>query len=57
MHHHMIKAWLLPEMFGCNRTHLTIEGIQGEWGSGDSVTEEEELPQAPQNVQAKSGNG
>ena len=57
MHHHMIKAWLLDEMFECDRTHLTIEGTQGEWGAGDSVAEEEELPQAPHNVQTKSGNG
>ena len=25
----MIKAWLLDEMFRCDRTHLTIEGTQG----------------------------
>jgi len=53
----MIKAWLLDEMFRFDRTHLTIEGTQGEWGAGDSIAEEEELPPAPANVFAKPGNG
>ena len=53
----MIKAWLLDEMFRCERTHLTIEGTQGEWGAGDSIAAEEELPAPPANVVAKSGNG
>jgi len=53
----MIKAWLLDEMFRFNRLRLTAEGAQGEWGAGDSVAEEEELPPAPANVQAKPGNG
>ncbi|MDP3596887.1 MAG: hypothetical protein Q8S75_07850, partial [Nitrospirota bacterium] len=53
----MIKAWLFDEMFRFDRTHLTIEEIQGEWGAGDSIAEEEELPPAPANVAAKSGNG
>src|SRR6266498_2061957 len=53
----MIKAWLLDEMFRFNRLVLTAEGSQGEWGAGDSVAEEEELPPSPQNVQAKPGNG
>ena len=53
----MIKAWLLDEMFRFKRTHLTIEDTQGEWGAGDSIAEEEELPSPPQNVVAKSGNG
>ena len=53
----MIKAWLLDEMFRCDRTHVTIEGTQGEWGAGDSIAEEEELPPPPANVAAKSGNG
>ncbi len=53
----MIKAWLLDEMFRFDRTHLTIEGTQGEWGAGDSIAEEEELPPPPANVVAKSGNG
>ena len=47
MHHHMIKTWLLDEMFRCDRMHLTIEGIQGEWGAGDSIAAEEELPPPP----------
>ena len=53
----MIKAWLLDEMFRFHRAALTVEGSQGEWGAGDSVAEEEELPPAPANVAAKSGNG
>ena len=48
----MIKAWLLDEMFRFHRLLLTAEGTQGEWGAGDSVAEEEELPPAPANVQA-----
>ena len=57
MYHHMIKAWLLDEMFRCDRMHLTVDGTVGEWGAGDSVAEEDELPLAPQNVRAKSSNG
>jgi tripartite motif-containing protein 71 len=53
----MIKAWLLDEMFRCDRMHLTVDGTLGEWGAGDSVAEEDELPLAPQNVRAKSSNG
>ena len=57
MHHHMIKALLLDEMFRFDRKHLTIEGTQGEWGAGDSIAAEEELPLPPAHVVAKSGNG
>ena len=57
MHHHMIKAWLLDEMFRFDRSHLTIDGTQGEWGAGDSIAEEEELPPPTAQVVAKSGNG
>jgi tripartite motif-containing protein 71 len=57
MYHHMIKAWLLDEMFQCDRTYLTIDGTLGEWGAGDSIAAEEELPLPPANVAAKSGNG
>ena len=53
----MIKAWLLDEMFRFDRAPLTVEGSQGEWGAGDSIAEEEELPPAPANVAAKCGNG
>src|SRR5512146_2507413 len=53
----MIKAWLLDEKFRFDRSCLTIEGTQGEWGAGDSIAEEEELPPAPANVAAKCGNG
>jgi len=53
----VIKAWLLDEMFRFDRQALMIDGSQGEWGGGDSVAEEEELPPAPANVQAKPGNG
>src|SRR6478609_2127625 len=53
----MIKAWLLDEMFRFDRTHLTAEGTQSEWGAGDSIAEAEELPPPPSNVAAKSGNG
>ena len=53
-----MKAWLLDEMFRFDRQVLTIDGVQeSEWGGGDSVAEEEELPPAPANVQAKPGNG
>src|SRR5215210_3557714 len=57
MHHHMIKAWLLDETFHFDRLHLTIDGTQGEWGAGDSIAAEEELPPSPANIAAKSGNG
>ena len=53
----MIKAWLLDEMFRLDRAPLTVEGSHGEWGAGDSIIEEEELPPAPANVAAKCGNG
>ncbi len=53
----MIKAWLLDEMFRFDRAPLTVEGSHGEWGAGDSIIEEEELPPAPANVAAKCGNG
>ena len=53
----MMKAWLLDEMFRFHRAALTVEGSQGEWGAGDSIAEEEELPPAPANVAAKCGNG
>ncbi len=53
----MIKAWLLDEMFRCDRMHVTIDGTLGEWGAGDSIAAEEELPPPPANVAAKSGNG
>jgi hypothetical protein len=48
----MIKAWLLDEMFRFDRAPLTVEGSHGEWGAGDSIIEEEELPPAPANVAA-----
>ncbi len=53
----MIKAWLMDEMFRFDRAYLTVEGTQGEWGAGDSIAEEEELPPAPSKVAAKCGNG
>lgn len=53
----MINTWLLDELFRFDRSLFSIEGIQGEWGAGDSIAEEEELPPSPQNVQAKPGNG
>ena len=53
----MMKTWLLNEMFRFHRAALTIEGSQGEWGAGDSIAEEDELPPAPANVAAKCGNG
>ena len=36
---------------------LRAEGNPDEWGAGDSVAEDEELPPAPVNVAAKPGNG
>ncbi|BFU96197.1 MAG: putative NHL repeat protein [Nitrospira sp.] len=53
----MIKAWLIGEMFRFDRAPLSAEGNPGEWGAGDSIAEEEELPPAPANVAAKCGNG
>ncbi|HMU55314.1 MAG TPA: 6-bladed beta-propeller [Nitrospira sp.] len=53
----MIKAWLLDEMFRFDRAPLSVEGNPGEWGAGDSIAEEEELPPAPANVAVKPGNG
>jgi DNA-binding beta-propeller fold protein YncE len=52
-----MKAWLSEEMSEPERPVLSVDGIQGEWGAGDSVAEEEELPPAPQNVRTKPGNG
>ncbi len=53
----MGKSWLWDEFFGFGRLRLAIDGIQSEWGGGDSATEEEELPPAPINVKATAGNG
>ena len=53
----MIKAWLLDEMFRFDRRYLAVEGSPSEWGAGDSVAEEEDLPPAPTGVAAKAGNG
>ncbi|MDF0644673.1 MAG: 6-bladed beta-propeller [Nitrospira sp.] len=53
----MINAWLMDEMFRFDRAPLWAEGNPGEWGAGDSIAEEEELPPAPANVAAKCGNG
>ncbi len=52
-----MKAWLFDDMFQFNRSPIRIDGLQGEWGAGDSVAEEEELPSPPQHVHAKPGNG
>ena len=53
-----MKAWLFDESFEVTRWRLCVDGLQGEWGGGESVTEEEELPPPPpQHVQAKPGNG
>jgi len=52
-----MKAWLFDELFRFTPGRLSVEGIQGEWGSGDLVAEEDELPSAPANVHAKAGNG
>lgn len=51
-----MNAWLCDDLHRFNR-RLCIDGLQGEWGAGDSVAEEEELPLPPQNVHAKPGNG
>ena len=51
-----MNVWLCDDSHRFNR-RLFIDGLQGEWGGGDSVAEEEELPLPPQNVHAKSGNG
>jgi len=53
----MIKAWLLDEMYRFDRAPLSAEGNPGEWGAGDSIAEEEELPPAPAHVAVKAGNG
>lgn len=53
----MIKAWLFDEFFRFDRHLLTADSGQSEWGAGDSVAEEEELPPAPTGVTAKAGNG
>ena len=52
-----MKAWLFDNMFQFDRSPIRIDGLQGEWGAGDSVAEEEELPSPPQHVHAKPGNG
>ena len=52
-----MKAWLFDDMFQFDRSPIRIDGLQGEWGAGDSVAEEEELPLPPQHVHAKPGNG
>ncbi|MEK6786508.1 MAG: 6-bladed beta-propeller [Nitrospirota bacterium] len=52
-----MKAWLFDEMFQFDRSPIRIDGLHGEWGAGDSVAEEEELPSPPQHVHAKPGNG
>jgi tripartite motif-containing protein 71 len=52
-----MKAWLFDDTFKFNPFLLSIEGLQGEWGGGESVADEEELPLPPQNVHAKPGNG
>ncbi|MFZ1804752.1 MAG: 6-bladed beta-propeller [Nitrospira sp.] len=52
-----MKAWLFDDMFQFDRSPIRIDGLQGEWGAGDSVAEEEELPSPPQHVYAKPGNG
>ncbi|HBH81414.1 MAG TPA: hypothetical protein DDY39_16440, partial [Nitrospira sp.] len=51
-----MNAWLCDDSQRFNR-RLCIDGLPGEWGGGDPVAEEEELPLPPQNVHAKSGNG
>ena len=53
----MIKAWLLEEEFRVGHWDLRAEGVHGEWGAGDSVAEEEDLPPAPTGLTAKPGNG
>ncbi len=53
----MIKAWLLEEEFRVGHRDLRAEGLHGEWGAGDSVAEEEDLPPAPTGLTAKPGNG
>ena len=57
MYYHPIKAWLFDEMYRFDRSHLSIDGTQGEWGAGDSIAAEEDLPPPPTHVAAKSGNG
>lgn len=52
-----MKTWLSDDTWYVNRFRLFVQGIHDEWGGGDSVAEEEELPSPPQNVQAKPGNG
>ncbi len=53
----MMKAWLLDELFRFDRWALRVEGSQEEWGAGDSVAEQEDLPPPPTGVKAKPGNG
>ena len=38
-----MKAWLFDDTFKFNPFLLSIEGLQGEWGGGESVADEEEL--------------
>ena len=53
----MIKAWLLEEEFRAGHWDLHAEGAHGEWGAGDSVAEEEDLPPAPAGLTAKPATG
>ncbi len=53
----MMKTWLLDEMFRVDRWALKVEGGQEEWGAGDSVAEQEDLPPPPSGITAKPGNG
>lgn len=53
----MMKAWLLEELYPFDRRVLKIEGNRDEWGAGDSVAEEEDLPPPPTGLKAKPGNG
>lgn len=52
-----MKDWLFDDTRFADRFRLFVQGLHDEWGGGDSVAEEEELPSPPQNVQAKPGNG
>jgi len=52
-----MKDWLFDDTRYADRFRLFVQGLHDEWGGGDSVAEEEELPSPPQNVQAKPGNG
>ena len=39
------------------RMRFSVQGNPDDWGAGDSVSEEDELPPAPTNVAAQPGNG